>query len=237
MCAPNGTAPSAPLRQHVLASGHWPYVIPFAVFMAVLSLSDYLHFLGRWEYVLRAAVLTAVLWLFSRRVISLATRQLAGSALLGMAVFVIWIAPDLLIPGYRDGVLFQNTVMGRSTTNLPEHLRNDPLTLAFRSFRAIVLVPIIEELFWRAWLMRWLIHPRFESVPLGAWSLQSMLITAVLFASEHGPYWDVGLVAGLLYNWWMTRTRSLGDCIVAHAVTNACLSAYVVLAGKWQYWP
>jgi membrane protease YdiL (CAAX protease family) len=58
----------------------------------------------------------------------------------------------------------------------------------------------------------------------------------VLFAAEHGPYWDVGLVAGVIFNLWMMRTKSLGDLILAHAVTNACLAAYVIAAGKWEYW-
>ena len=95
---------------------------------------------------------------------------------------------------------------------------------------------MIEELFWRAWLMRWLISPQFEEVPLGTWSAQSFWIVAVLFASEHGSYWDVGLAAGIIYNWWMLRTRSLGDLILAHAVTNGCLCAYVIAFGKWEYW-
>jgi membrane protease YdiL (CAAX protease family) len=46
----------------------------------------------------------------------------------------------------------------------------------------------------------------------------------------------VGLLAGLAYNWWMQRTRSLGDLVLAHGVTNACLSVYVVATGQWQYW-
>ncbi len=61
-------------------------------------------------------------------------------------------------------------------------------------------------------------------------------LTAVLFASEHGPYWDVGLVAGIIYNWWLVRTRNVADCILAHAVTNFVLSAYVLKTGNWQYW-
>ena len=65
---------------------------------------------------------------------------------------------------------------------------------------------------------------------------QAFWFTAVLFASEHGAFWDVGLAAGILYNWWMIRTRSLADCILAHAVTNGCLAAYVVAGGHWQYW-
>ena len=100
----------------------------------------------------------------------------------------------------------------------------------------MVFVPILEELFWRGWLMRWLISPQFEKVPLGAYQAGAFWITAALFASEHGPYWDVGLIAGIAYNWWMVRTRSLGDCILAHAVTNACLCGYVVATRHWEYW-
>jgi CAAX prenyl protease-like protein len=85
-------------------------------------------------------------------------------------------------------------------------------------------------------LMRWLISANFESIPLGTWSARAFWIVAILFASEHGPYWDVGLAAGAIYNWWMLRTGKLGDLILAHAVTNACLAVYVVWSGRWEYW-
>ena len=65
---------------------------------------------------------------------------------------------------------------------------------------------------------------------------ESLALIAGLFAVEHGPYWDVGFATGILYNWWMVRTKSLGDLILAHGITNACLSGYVVAAGKWEYW-
>jgi CAAX prenyl protease-like protein len=84
--------------------------------------------------------------------------------------------------------------------------------------------------------MRRLISPRFEKVLLGTYRGEAFWLTAVLFASEHGAYWDVGLAAGVIYNWWMIRTRSLADCILAHAATNAALAAYVLLAHQWQYW-
>jgi len=101
---------------------------------------------------------------------------------------------------------------------------------------SVLLVPVIEELFWRAWLMRYVISRRFESVPLGAYQARAFWVCALLFASEHGAYWDVGLAAGIIYNWWMIRTRNLADCILAHAVTNACLSGWVLYVGKWEYW-
>ena len=65
-------------------------------------------------------------------------------------------------------------------------------------------------------------------MPLGTYVPSVFWIVAVLFASEHGPYWEVGLAAGVIYNWWMVRTQNLADCIVAHAVTNGLLSAYVL---------
>ena len=108
--------------------------------------------------------------------------------------------------------------------------------LALRAVRAVVIVPIVEELFWRAWLMRWIISADFQTVPLGTYQGRAFWIVAILFASEHGSYWEVGLIAGIIYNWWMVRSKSLGDLILAHAITNGCLSAYVIAAGKWEYW-
>jgi CAAX prenyl protease-like protein len=76
----------------------------------------------------------------------------------------------------------------------------------------------------------------FRKTPLGHFTRFTFLGTAVLFALEHGPYWEVGLLAGLAYNWWMVRTKSLGDLIWCHGVTNACLSAWVLVTGDWHYW-
>ena len=84
--------------------------------------------------------------------------------------------------------------------------------------------------------MRWIIDKDFTHVPLGTYTPMAFWAVAVLFASEHGPYWEVGLAAGVIYNWWMIRTRNLADCMLAHAVTNGLLSWYVLQTGQWQYW-
>ena len=84
--------------------------------------------------------------------------------------------------------------------------------------------------------MRWLIDNHFERIPLGTYQTLSFWVVVALFALEHGPYWEVGLLAGIAYNWWMVKTKSLGDCILAHAVTNAVLAVYVIFRGQWQYW-
>ena len=213
------------------------YTIPFAVLIALLAVRPYLGINPLLTQPLRAlAVLTALL-VFSRGVIRLRPASPVSSVLLGLAVFAIWVGPELLFPGYRQFWLFDNALTHPSASSLPAPaLRTGGWFVFYRLGGSVILVPIAEELFWRAWLMRRLISPSFEKVLLGAHSAEAFWLTAVLFASEHGAYWDVGLAAGVLYNWWMIRTKSLADCILAHAVTNAALAAYVLLAHQWQYW-
>lgn len=213
-----------------------PYVAPFVVFLALLSIQSYIPLSQSAEYALRVVIMGAVIWAFSRKVLDFHVQQPVLSIVLGVAVFFLWIAPDALIPGYRSHWLFQNFLTGQAKGSIQSAAQFDKWALFFRSFRAIVIVSIVEELFWRAWLMRWLIDRDFWKVPLGTWSSQAFFLTALLFASEHGPYWEVGLLTGMIYNWWMIRTKSLGDLILVHAITNACLCAYVILFQKWEYW-
>ncbi len=222
--------------QRLIRHPNVPYVVPFGVFMLFLAIQKANPLPAIVEGPLRVIILGAVLYVFSRRVIDLHATALAPSTLIGIAVFIIWILPDLLFPQYRQHWLFQNAVTGQLSGSLSSAERLDPIVIGSRILRTAVLVPVIEELFWRAWLMRWLISPQFDRVRLGTYQAQSFWITALLFASEHGSFWDVGLIAGIAYNWWMIRTRSLGDCILAHAVTNACLCGYVLATHRWEYW-
>jgi uncharacterized protein len=186
--------------------------------------------------VLWVTVMAVVLALVARPAIDLRVRHLTASVAIGIAVFALWIAPDLLISGYRHFWLFDNALTGRAETTLSAAGTLRWPVLALRTIRAAAIVPIVEELFWRAWLMRWTIGNDFKKVPLGKYQASSFWIVAVLFALEHGSFWDVGLVAGIIYNWWMVRTKSLGDLILTHAVTNFALSMYVIVKGKWEYW-
>jgi len=213
-----------------------PYVVPFGAVIALLAILPALHLPPLAEQLLWIAVVTAILAGVARPVLDFRIRNWGGSLLMGVAVFAIWIGPDLIFPGYHAQGLFSNSLTGSMAASMPESGRTDLAVLTLRTLRASVLVPMAEELFWRVWLMRWIVSHDFEKVPLGTWSARAFWIVAILFASEHGVLWDVGLAAGILYNWWMLRTKSLGDLILAHGVTNACLSAYVVLAGRWEDW-
>ncbi len=228
------TPSSTAAGEQTSSGGSWPYIAPFATLIALLGLGGGIPGSAAWMYPMRTVAVCAVLIVVSRRLVRLRPSQALGSVLLGAAVFVIWIGPDLLWPGYRNHWLFRNSLLGAASSSgaVPSFL-----SVFFRVCGSALLVPIVEELFWRAWLMRWLIASDFQKVPLGTYAAPAFWISAVLFASEHGAFWEVGLLAGIAYNAWMIRTRSLADCMLAHAVTNACLAAYVLAAGKWEYWP
>lgn len=196
----------------------------------------WLPFPPEWLAPVRFVLVAATLAVFSRGVIPRRPAYPIGSVVLGAVVLAIWIGPDLLWHGYRDAWPFHNAITGAARSTLPVHLKSNGFFIAVRVIESAVLVPILEELFWRGWLMRYLIRADFESVPLGRYTPLSFWVVALLFASEHGPYWDVGLIAGVAYNWWCVRTRNLADCVLAHAVTNALLAGYVLLFDQWQFW-
>ena len=219
------------LRSVGYGSPSWPYVAPFVTFLVLLGLAGILPGGPGIHYPLRVVLVTAVVLVWSRDVIQIKPSRWVSSIVVGAAVFLVWIGPDALWPAYRTHWLLQNPLTGSLASTVTEPVRASFAFLAFRVAGSVILVPVVEELFWRAWLMRWLISRRFESLPLGSWTAGSFWITAVLFAVEHGPFWDVGLAAGVIYNWWMIRTRSLADCILAHAVTNNYLKRLEDLVG------
>jgi uncharacterized protein len=209
------------------------YIAPFVIYVAMIALPLPPEILFPVRFVI---VLAAIVWL-SRPYLSLKPSHTLASAAVGVVVFLLWIGPDVLFgPAYRHFWLFDNSFLGHSGSSLPLAAQRNPFFLTVRVLSSIALVPVLEELFWRGWLMRWLIHREFRKVPLGAYQAGAFWIVALLFASEHGPYWDVGLLAGIVYNLWIMRTKSLADCILAHSVTNLSLAIYVLIAGQWQYW-
>ena len=212
------------------------YVAPFALFLIFLGFFGRFPVNPRFEGPFRVLTMAAVCVFFWPPDITIKPSHFFASTVGGIAVFCIWIAPDLLFPGYRLNPLFSNAVVGYVHSSMAPAALNSKWVLGWRTARATAIVPVIEELFWRAWLMRWLVNSDFRKVPLGSYAPLAFWTTAILFACEHGPYWDVGLAAGLAYNFWMIRTKSVGDCILMHAVTNAALSVYVIVRHQWQYW-
>jgi CAAX prenyl protease-like protein len=213
------------------------YAAPFALYIVFMAFEGALGLPPQVMHPIRLVVVSAAVLILSRGVLDLKPRMPLATLLLGLAVFAIWVGPDVVFgPGYREHWLFRNSITGAPRSSFDPELKTNAGFIAVRLLTSVVLVPVIEELFWRGWLIRWLVHHDFRKVPVGAYHGQAFWTVAILFAAEHGSYWEVGLAAGVLYNWWILRTKSLADCIWAHAVTNGALALYVLFADRWQYW-
>jgi len=106
---------------------------------------------------------------------------------------------------------------------------------AARVFGATIIVPLMEELFWRSFLIRWVVNPDFEKVAFGTFPLGFFAATVVLSGLEHN-LWMAGMIAGVAYNCLYYQTRRLWPCVVAHAITNFILGKHVLATQEWQWW-
>ena len=107
--------------------------------------------------------------------------------------------------------------------------------IAVRLVGIAIVVPLAEELFWRGFLLRWLIDPEWEKVPLGEFTLSSCAIVTLMFTLAH-PEWLAAASYGLLINALLYWRRDLWLCVVAHATSNLVLAIYVLITGEWWLW-
>ncbi len=215
-------------------------VAPFAVFMAVLALRGVAPADGswgfdtRWLYGLQAGAAAALLALWWREYGELARQALpsASEALqavaVGLLVFVLWIQLD------APWMTLDTAATEPFVPKTPDGALDWPL-LALRIAGAALVVPVMEELFWRSFLMRWLQAPVFEAVPPRGVGLRAVVLGTFVFVLAH-TLWLAAAVAGLAYAWLYIRSGKLWVAVIAHGVTNGALGLWVVATGQWQFW-
>lgn len=220
-------------------------IVPFCIYMAFIALEEALRYLGSSGvctlgsdsflllYPLKIAAVVIALWHYRTRYPELRWNDLSRPGPLlfsigtGIAVFALWIqmtwpfAVFGTLHGYDPGSIQESTTR--------------TMMIVSRLFGASLVVPVMEELFWRSFVVRYIIKPEFEQVPVGTFTFASFLISSVLFGLEHN-LWLAGIMAGAAYNLVLFRTGSIAHCIVAHAVTNALLGCYVLMTQSWHFW-
>ena len=222
----------------------FPYVAPMAVFLVLTSLEGYLPAPTTASpltyypafYTLKIALVALTCWFCRSTWRDLrpwpGIPALALAAGSGLVVTLLWVGLDGWYPRYGD-------VGSRAAFN-PNILTNPGAKLAFlavRMFGLVLVVPLFEELFWRSFVVRWIIEPdKFTEVPIGKVTAGAAAITAVLFAVEHPAEWLPALITGALWAGLLRQTRSVSACFLSHAVANLGLGVYVLISGEWRYW-
>jgi CAAX prenyl protease-like protein len=215
------------------------YALPMLLFIALLALNSLLKkidnrfWLGSaeyWVYPLQT-ILCGCLVIWFRREYEWRGFVRAGFAIaVAVVVFALWISPQAFfgfaprIDGFNPGVFPDQPVLYWSS-------------LSLRFLRLVLVVPLIEEIFWRGFLLRYLIAEDFDRVAFGAFSWLSFAVVTLLFTLSHSmPDWPAALLTGALYNLVAYRTKSLSSCVLAHALTNLLLGLWIMRTQQWGFW-
>lgn len=220
-------------------------ISPFVAFMAFIALEEGLRALHKsqllqlegtflsWLYIPKALLVGLLLFLFRKSYAEIDTKDIfnarntALSSLSGVLVFFLWINMDWTLGSQHAPAGFNPEIFSQ------DHVKW--LMIAVRITGAVIIVPIMEEIFWRSFLLRYLIDADFMSVAIGRFSLFSFVAVCILFGLEH-HYVFAGVMAGVVFNCIYYYTKSIAQCILSHAVANLCLAAYVLGTGNWNFW-
>jgi len=177
-------------------------------------------------YGLRVLAASGVLWLFRREL----PRPVISPSLFPVIVAAItcaaWIA---LVPvDAAAGGLLTGELQGLGAAERWAWI-------AVRVAGSCVVVPVVEELAFRGFLLRWLVSAEFEHVSPRAWTWSALLLSSVAFGSLHA-HWILGTLAGLAFAGVLLRRGRLGDAVLAHALVNAGLAVAVLVFGRWDLW-
>ena len=211
-----------------------PFLLPLLAVVATALLSGLFVDELDYFYPLRVVVGLLVLAWYRRDYVEGLRNHLGGRSLfswqavgIGVLVYVLWIGISALTEPY-------------ASEQAPEALYEiaGPLAAVWiigRVLGSVLVVPIVEELAFRGFLLRRIIGSDFDRVSYEQWSWLAVLGSSLLFAAFH-QQWIGGFVAGVLYAYAQQRRGLLSDAILAHAVTNALIAAQVLLAGHWSLW-
>ena len=220
------------------------YIFPMAVFLLLTAAGGWWPSWYPAFYVARAVIVAALLVLFWRQYTRISWRYWWLGAIVGVIGIFQWVAMQLWLQNHFEWFRpSTDPVTGEVTAFNPFKFFEgwSPAVLygfiAFRIAGAVLVVPVMEELFWRDYLWRQILAPNdFKLARVGEWGWAPFLIVSGAFALVHGNWWLTAIVWALMVGALLVYTKSLGACIVAHAVTNLLLAVYVLRTKDWAFW-
>jgi CAAX prenyl protease-like protein len=186
-------------------------------------------------YVVKTILTAIALVFFWKSYTKIRWTRLPLGVLVGVLGLVQWVGMEKLLLAFGPSW----THMSGEPIDPFEQIANPGLAWPFVLFRwagAFLVVPVMEELFWRDYLWRTIAAPNdFKLAKVGEWDPKAFFLVPCFFAAVH-IQWLTAAGWGLMIALLLWRTKSLGACIVAHAVTNFLLGAYVLWTRDWYFW-
>jgi len=218
-----------------------PYVVPFVLYLIFSQVAAYYDKFYPLLYIATVIMVGgATIYLLSGRYLLQPHKKIVPGIVFGLLGIVLWI------------VLSKSQLDEAVISMLPVWLQPDqrlgfnPFTdigspffmwffILVRSMGLVLIVPVVEELFWRGFLLRWVISADWQDQEIGIFTLRSFAWIVLLFTLAH-PEWFAAAAYCILINLLLYWKKDLWLCVVAHATTNLSLVAYVLVTDSWELW-
>lgn len=221
-------------------SDFWAYVIPMAIFLGLTQIgSSWKEFFPA-TYIAKTILAAVALWLLWPKYTKVRWNHWWLGVIVGVIGVVQWVGMEKLL--MSQPWLFWTRMIrniAAEAFNPYEQIHSQAYLWTFLIFRflgPVLVVPVMEELFWRDFLWRTIAAPNdFKLADVGEYDKSAFWLVPLFFAMVH-VQWLTAIVWGLMIAILLVRTRSLGACIIAHGVTNLLLGIYVLWTKEWFFW-
>jgi CAAX protease family protein len=218
------------LRKKFEGSPELARFLPFGIFVALTAAQGEFGESSRyWLYLVKTLV-GAWLILEMRPFVEEMRWKFSWEAVVvGIIIFATWVGLD----GYYPRL----TNLGPDWNPYKEFGKGlAGFYAAVRIAGSSIVVPPIEEVFYRSFLYRYFVKTDFRAMPFNRFHGLSFFVTSIIFGVLHPDRWVAGIICGLGYQWLVIHKNRLGDAMTAHAITNFLLGLWVVWKGAWSFW-
>lgn len=220
------------LRQRLKSSPEFARVAPFAAYAILGFFQDgFGPELRFWAYIAKTIFGAWLLWEIRPYVLEMRWKVSWEAIVVGVGIFALWVGLDGHYPRFSDP--------GEGANPFKQFGDGSSMAWFYIGVHVLgmtVIVPPVEELFYRSFLYRYFVKLDFLSMPLNRFHGLSFVVTSALFGLMHPDRWLAGIICGLAYQWLVIRKNRLGDAMTAHAITNLMLGLYIVWRGAWSFW-
>ncbi len=222
------------LREKIRASPEHARVVPYIVILVLTFVQDSFEGpLRYWCYFGKMVVGLWCIWEMRSLVPEMRWAFSWEAVVVGVLVFAIWVGLD---PYYsKSTLLFKEGVPWNPMKQFGDHSVLAWFFVAVRTFGSAIIVPPLEESFYRSFLYRYMVRTDFTNMSLGQFHGLSFVVTSLLFGFVHYQ-WLAGVLCGMAFQGLVIHKKRLGDAMLAHGITNFLLGIWIVWKDAWQFW-
>jgi CAAX prenyl protease-like protein len=220
-----------PLTKKLRSSPVVARVAPFVIFLVLTTCQGQFGEASRyWFYVAKTFLGIWLIWVMWPVVTEMRWAFSWEAVVVGILVCVMWVGINDYYPKFSKAGAAWNP-----HAQFGEGSALAWFVIAVRIFGSTIIVPPLEEVFYRSFVYRSIIKAEFRSVPLGTFNLLAFVVTSAIFGISHYE-WLAGILCGFAYQGLVCWKGRLGDAMTAHAITNLLLGVWVVWKGAWNFW-